>query len=144
MADDSADGGTTTGSDDMTFDHLMIFADEPTAQADPFVGAYSIGGVGGNWRTDVTIPNIAVYQFAASVRQAFAGWYILIALPALDPNLSSSPACVFVLNRDTNTVAHVPPAAVVTPLQRHLGSWFAGSAYTVIGIDPVATSVAAP
>lgn len=84
-------------------DHLLRFPDEATAKADPIVGKYytpaSDDGPG-QWRGDVCLPGLSVYTIATG--QADAGWFLLIALPALDQNLRDLPngACRLIADRD--------------------------------------------
>lgn len=100
------------------FDHLMNFADEATAKADPVVGRYWLADpdlpAGGAWRGDVCIPGLAVYQvtgtqavtdpttgqtYQQDIRQPYPGWWIAIALPALDPALQADAGCVLITDR---------------------------------------------
>jgi hypothetical protein len=63
----------------------------------------------------VTIPGVSVYQITGSqtitdpdtgqsetvpVTQDYPGWFIVIALPALDPALQAESGCVLVADRD--------------------------------------------
>lgn len=85
-------------------DHLMNFATEVDAQADPIVGKYwtpeSDDGSGA-WRGDVCLPGVSVYTLNPDFsRTPFPGWFVVIALPALDPNLQAEPGCVLIADRD--------------------------------------------
>lgn len=87
-------------------DHLMRFTDEATAKADPVVGRYwapaSDDGPG-SWRGDVCIPGVSVYTpNEDGSRTLFTGWFIVIALPTLDPSLRDLPgnACRLIADRD--------------------------------------------
>src|SRR5581483_10765162 len=99
-------------------DHLMTFADEATARADPVVGKYwtppSDDNPAGSWRGDVTIPGVEVYTlsgyqtitnpdgstYQSPIKVNDPGWFIVIALPALDPNLEAEAGCVLIADRD--------------------------------------------
>lgn len=136
-------------------DHLLTFADEPTAQADLTVGRYfmptSADGPGG-WRGDVCIPGVSVYTvtgtttvtdpttgqtFQQETRQAFPGWFIVISLPALDPALRDLPAnaCALIADRGAAalgntfmlfTASNISPAELAAA---HVEPTFAGSNY---------------
>lgn len=103
-------------------DHLMNFATEAAAQADPIVGAYwtpaDNEGDPGAWRGDCTIPGVSVYSITGSqtititnpdgstsqetvpTTQPFPGWFIIISLTAVDPNLQAETGCILIADRD--------------------------------------------
>ena len=83
-------------------DYILAFADEPTAQADPVVGAYYIPDANGNpgaWRGDICIPNMSV-TVTATGQPLDSQWRIVIALPARNAALDASPALGLVTDRD--------------------------------------------
>jgi hypothetical protein len=84
-------------------DHLMAFADEAAAKADPVVGSYFANG---EWRPDICVPGVFVWAPASNtmgadpdgtsyvVRHAYdTNWRVIIAKTAPDPSLSSLPSC---------------------------------------------------
>jgi hypothetical protein len=98
-------------------DHLMTFATEADAKADPVVGAYWIvdaGSQGGGvWRPDICIPGVTVWNPAQDVTTTDANgfplithtpidsnWRIIVALGQQSPALSALPQCHIVADRD--------------------------------------------
>lgn len=81
-------------------DHLLKFADEATAKADPIVGAYWIAGDDGPgaWRGDICIPAATVTQISTGTVLPY--WYLVVALAALDTALADHPGCMLVADRD--------------------------------------------
>jgi hypothetical protein len=80
-------------------DHVLAFADEASAKADPIVGQYWLGGEGGWWRGDVCIPGAQVV--VAATGAFYDGlWRIVIAKDAEDQELAASPACHLIADRN--------------------------------------------
>ncbi len=75
-------------------DHLLRFADEATAKADPVVGTYFVsdGQGGGVWRGDVCISAASVYQVTDTDPQPYPGWFIVISLPNVSADLQGVAA----------------------------------------------------
>jgi hypothetical protein len=91
-------------------DHLMTFANEDAAKADPVVGSYFMNG---EWRSDICVAGVFVWAPASNtigtdpngnpyvVRHAYdANWRVIIAKAAPDPSLSSLPSCHLVADRE--------------------------------------------
>jgi hypothetical protein len=101
-------------------DYLFCFADQPTAQADPVVGAYWRAGVNdnpGSWRGDVCIPGVQVWNPAQDTTTPATGpggigtvnvvthtyqpgWWIIIALPVRNAALDGLAALILTADRD--------------------------------------------
>jgi hypothetical protein len=86
-------------------DHLMTFASEAAAQADPVVGKYwtapDAQGDPGTWDASRVIPGVSVYTLNDDGSQTpYSGWFIVIAAAALDPNLEAEPGCILIADRD--------------------------------------------
>ena len=86
-------------------DHLISVPSEAAAQADPVVGKYwtppDAQGDPGGWDTSRTIPGVSVYTLNPDGSQTpYPGWFIIIALSALDPNLEAEPGCILIADRD--------------------------------------------
>lgn len=135
-------------------DHLINFSDEVTAQADPVVGKYytpaSDDGPGG-WRGDCCIAGVSVYSvtgtttvtdpdtgatYQQEIRRPFPGWFIDIALGALDPALRALPGCILIADRDKAAVndptflLYTQPGITQDELNAaHVEPTFAGSKY---------------
>lgn len=131
-------------------DHLLAFADQPTAQADPVVGVYWIPPSTqspGSWRGDVCIPSVLVWAPSQDVTTADpttgtaivthtpydAQWRIVIALPQQDAGLSASAACELVADRDAASAgrpfilqSNLPDAALAVLMIQPV---FAGANY---------------
>lgn len=84
--------------------HLLQFANEAAAIADPTVGAYHYpldeDGNPPHWNTSVTFPNTGVWL--NTVKQA--GWWTIIARPATDTTLALHAACKLAWNADNAAV----------------------------------------
>jgi hypothetical protein len=91
-------------------DHLMTFANEEAAKADPIVGSYFANG---EWRSDICIAGVFVWAPASNtvgtdpngtsyvVRHAYdTNWRLIIAKGAPDPSLLSLPSCHLVTDRE--------------------------------------------
>jgi hypothetical protein len=91
-------------------DHLMTFANEEAAKADPVVGSYFANG---EWKSDICVPGVFVWAPASNtigtdpngnsyvVRRAYdANWRVIIAKAAPDPSLLSLPSCHLVADRE--------------------------------------------
>ena len=91
-------------------DHLMTFASEAAAKADPVVGSYFANG---EWRSDICVAGVFVWAPARNsigtdpngtsyvVRQSYdTNWRIIIAKAAPDPTLLSLPSCHLVADRE--------------------------------------------
>lgn len=129
-------------------DHLMTFASETSAKADPVVGQYwtDDGQGGGSWRGDCCIPGVFVWRPAdqeivtlpdggtSSIRHRYDdNWRLVIAHLQPNPTLCASPACHLVTDRDA-TAAGQPFVlqSVVSPTELAtlaLEPVFAGSNY---------------
>jgi hypothetical protein len=115
-------------------DHLLAFADEASARADPIVGQYWMAGgeSGGAWRGDVCIPDAQV--IVAATGAPYDGlWRIVIAKDAQDQELTASPACHLIADRDTAAAgrpfiikSNLTPAELALLILRPV---FAGSNY---------------
>lgn len=81
----------------MIIDHLLRFQDEATAQA--ALPEYWLAEADA-WRGDLCIPGVSVFTEADG---PFAGWFIIIALPAVSATLRDLPdhACRLIAERDT-------------------------------------------
>lgn len=101
------------------FDHIVSFADEDAAKADPVAGAFWIPDEetgGGAWRGDAVIPRLSVYRVTGTetvtppegegepydreIRQPLPGWFLVISLTALSPELRDLPGCMLIADRD--------------------------------------------
>lgn len=131
-------------------DHLMTFASEAAAKADPVVGQYYTApgpnGPGG-WRGDCCIPNVFVWQpsadttvtdpstgFVSTVHHPFdTNWRVIIARLSADPALTALASCHLVTDRDAAAVGQpFVVQSVMTQAQLNtlaLSPTFAGSAY---------------
>ena len=91
-------------------DHLLTFASEAAAKADPIVGTYFLNG---EWRSDICAAGVFVWAPASNttgtdpngspyvVRHSYdTNWRIIIASAAPDPSLSSLPSCQLVADRE--------------------------------------------
>jgi hypothetical protein len=91
-------------------DHLMTFANEEAAKADPVVGSYFANG---EWKSDICVPGVFVWAPASNtigtdpngnsyvVRRAYdANWRVIIAKAAPDASLLSLPSCHLVADRE--------------------------------------------
>jgi hypothetical protein len=91
-------------------DHLMTFANEEAAKADPVVGSYFANG---EWKSDICVPGVFVWAPASNtigtdpngnsyvVRRAYDGnWRVIIAKAAPDASLLSLPSCHLVADRE--------------------------------------------
>lgn len=126
-------------------DHLMTFATEAAAKADPVVGTYNINGV---WRGDCCIPNVFVWSPASNttngtdpitgqpiiMRHAYdTNWRIIISKPTQDAALSALASCHLVTNRDAaNAGQPFVIQSVLTDVQLAalaIEPTFAGSSY---------------
>ena len=131
----------------MTVDHLFRFADEAEGRS-ALPGFWNVV-----WRGDCCIPGVSVYEvtgtetitdpdtgqiYEQETRQPFADWWIVIALPALDPNLRDLPgaACQLIADReaaargDPNFLIYLAPD--IEPLMLsvcRVEPTFAGSEY---------------
>jgi hypothetical protein len=94
-------------------DHLMTFANEEAAKADPVVGSYFANG---EWKSDICVPGVFVWAPASNtigtdpngnsyvVRRAYdANWRVIIAKAAPDASLLSLPSCHLVADREAAT-----------------------------------------
>lgn len=95
-------------------DHLMTFASEAAAKADPVVGQYwqSDGKGGGGWRSDVCIPNVLVWNPANDTTTVVNGinmvthtpidanWRLIITSAAIIPALQAMTQCHGIFDRD--------------------------------------------
>src|SRR5262249_15106898 len=115
-------------------DHVLAFLDETSAQADPIVGQYWTGGGegAGYWRGDVCIPG--VQGIVAATGAPYDGlWRIVIARDTQDQDLTASPACHLITDR--NAAAAGQPFVIksnLTPAELApliLQPVFAGSNY---------------
>lgn len=82
-------------------DHVMKFASEAEAKADPVVGTYwqaSNADDPGSWDTSICIPNQNVTQI--STASVLPYWYISIARSEIDPVLRDHVACVLITDRE--------------------------------------------
>ena len=95
-------------------DYILAFPDQPTATADPVVGAYFVNGA---WRGDVCIPGLAVTVLGTGQPMTItmqdgstqtvpgpdqpldALWRIAIGLPARAPVLDTHPSLEIVADR---------------------------------------------
>lgn len=103
----------------MIFDHLLQFESEKAARAalPNYWSPANDDDSPGAWRGDCCISNVSVYvvtgsetltdaeskqEFERELRQAYPGWFIIIARPALDPYLRDPPggACWRITDRD--------------------------------------------
>jgi len=133
-------------------DHVMTFASEVAAKADPVVGSYWIddGRGSGAWRSDCCIPNVFVWRradetsmllpdgSASVVRHPYDdNWRIAIARPQLDPALCSSPACHLVTDGDAAAAGQAfvlqSVLSVADLATLALEPVFAGSNYSLSG-----------
>lgn len=121
-------------------DHLMRFDSEADAKADAVVGAYWMPGedeAPGAWRGDVCIPNVAVFALDGEERVSFSGWYIVLALPAVNAALrdAAGDACRLIADRDAadrgeSFVVYTAPDLTPDILgSAHIEPLFAGSGY---------------
>jgi len=91
-------------------DHLMTFANEEAAKADPVVGSYFANG---EWKSDICVPGVFVWAPASNtigtdpngnsyvVRRAYdANWRVIIAKATPDASLLSLPSCHLVADRE--------------------------------------------
>jgi hypothetical protein len=114
-------------------DHLLRFTDENEAQTTlPSYYTAPSDDSAGCWRGGICIPGVGVYEitgtqtitdadtgqsYTQETRQAFPGWWIVIALPALDPDLRDLPGgeCRLIADReaaargDANFLLYVAP-----------------------------------
>jgi hypothetical protein len=94
-------------------DHLMTFANEEAAKADPVVGSYFANG---EWKSDICVPGVFVWAPASNtigtdpngnsyvVRRAYdANWRVIIAKAVPDASLLSLPSCHLVADREAAT-----------------------------------------
>jgi hypothetical protein len=76
-------------------DHLMTFASEAVAKADPVVGSYFANG---EWRSDMCVAGVFVWAPASNTIDT--NWRVIIAKAAPDPTLLSLPSCHLVADRE--------------------------------------------
>lgn len=124
-------------------DHLLRFASGAAAQTDAVVSAYYING---NWRGDVCLPNVQVWQPSADTQSTdghgnkiithsyLPYWHIMISLPTLDQALRNHPACTIVADRDAANAGKpfILYTSIVAPdslANYDLSPTFAGSGY---------------
>ena len=124
-------------------DHLLTFATETAAQADPVVGTYWIppdnDGYTGEWRGDVCIPNVSVYTINPDQSYAYlSGWFIIISRPTLDEalqNTATGLACVLIADRDAanagdaDFILYAPGLSQEQLAGTYVSPTFAGSNY---------------
>jgi hypothetical protein len=87
-------------------DHLIRYADEAAAIADPALAAYRHDN---GWQLHRTFPDIKVYDTEAEDPTApLPYWYILISLSEASPDLIALPYTMIVTDREATLAAGSP------------------------------------
>jgi hypothetical protein len=100
-----------------TFEHVLCFPDEATAQADPIVGRWwrpGTEGDPGSWDMSVCIPGLKCRDVRndmmnedGSVTMTFLpGWWLNIGLAWIEPALRDHPDLRLLADHDAREVQH--------------------------------------